>query len=214
MRRREFLGLIGGAAAEWANVACAEQAPTAIGYLSARSPDESKHLLAAFREGLKSEGYVEGQNIELRYRWAEGHYDRLPAMAAELVRDNVAMLIATGGEPSALAAKAATSTIPIVFTVGGDPVRIGLVASLNRPGGNATGVSLLTTAPEVKRFSLLHQVVPSAATIGVLINPNYRGGQPTFRSINRSSSSSLSTSRPRRPRASRSRTSCSRSQTK
>lgn len=175
MRRREFLGLIGGAAAEWTNVAWAEQGLVTVGYLSARSPDESRHLLAAFREGLKSEGFVEGQNVELRYRWAEGDYDQLPAMAAELVRENVAVLVATGGEPSALAAKAATSTIPIVFTTGGDPVRIRLVASLNRPGGNATGVNLLTTAPEVKRFSLLHQVVPNAATIGVLINPNYPG---------------------------------------
>jgi putative ABC transport system substrate-binding protein len=173
MWRREFLGLIGGAAAAWASVARAERAPIVIGYLSARAPDESKHLLAAFREGLKSEGFIEGQNVEIRFRWAEGQYSRLPGMAAELVRDNVALLVATGGEPSALAAKAATSTIPIVFTVGGDPVRIGLVASLNRPGGNATGVSLLTTAPEVKRFSLLHQVVPNAAVIGVLINPNY-----------------------------------------
>lgn len=175
MRRREFLSLIGGVAAEWTNLAWAEQRLVAVGYLSARSPDESRHLLAAFLEGLKSEGFVEGQNVELRYRWAKGDYDQLPAMAAELVRENVAVLVATGGEPSALAAKAATSTIPIVFTVGGDPVRIGLVASLNRPGGNATGVSLLTTAPEVKRFSLLHQVVPNAATIGVLINPNYPG---------------------------------------
>jgi putative ABC transport system substrate-binding protein len=173
MRRREFLGLVGGGAVAWTNMVRAEQAPIMIGYLSARSPDESRHLLAAFREGLKSESFVEGQNVELRYRWAEGHYDRLPAMAAELVRDNVAMIVSTGGEPSALAAKAATSTIPIVFTVGGDPVRAGLVASLNRPGGNATGVSLLTTTPEVKRFSLLHQVVPNAAVIGVLINPNY-----------------------------------------
>jgi putative ABC transport system substrate-binding protein len=175
MRRREFLGLIGGAATGWASIARAEQAPITIGYLSARSPDESRHLLAAFREGLKSEGYVEGQNIELRLRWAEGHYDRLPAMALDLVRDHIALLVTTGGEPAALAAKAATSTIPIVFTVGGDPVRIGLVASLNRPGGNATGVSLLSTVPEVKRFSLLHQVVPNAAIIGVLINPNYPG---------------------------------------
>jgi len=172
MRRREFITLIGGVATAWTNVVRAEQAPIVIGYLSARSAGESKHLLAAFREGLKSEGFVEDQNVELRFRWAEGHYDRLPGMAAELVRDNVAVLVTTGGEPSALAAKAATSTIPIVFTVGGDPVRIGLVASLNRPGGNATGVSLLTTAPEAKRLGLLHQVVPDAPVIGVLINPS------------------------------------------
>jgi putative ABC transport system substrate-binding protein len=146
----------------------------AHGFLSSRSPDEAKHLVAAFRAGLQTGGYVEGQNLTIEYRWAEGQYDRLPALAADLVERRVAVLVAVGGEPSALAAKAATSTIPIVFSVGGDPVKVGLVASLNRPGGNATGVSLLTTTPEAKRLGLLHEVTPNAAVFGVLINPNYQ----------------------------------------
>jgi putative tryptophan/tyrosine transport system substrate-binding protein len=174
MRRRDFI-LASGATVAWPLAARAAAAVPVIGYLSARSPDESKHLVAAFRAGLQTIGYIEGQNVELSYRWAEGQYDRLPALAAGLVQEKVAVLVATGGEPSALAAKAATATIPIVFTVGGDPVKVGLVASLNRPGGNATGVSLLTTAPEAKRLGLLHQVVPNAAVIGALINPNYLG---------------------------------------
>src|SRR5215831_4061976 len=138
LHRREFITLIGGAAAApsmfWPRSASAEQATMSlIGFLSSRSPAESSHLVAAFRAGLQAGGYVEGQNVAIEYRWAEGQYDRLPALAADLVRRGVAVLATTGGEPSALAAKAATSTIPIVFTVGGDPVKIGLVASLNRP---------------------------------------------------------------------------------
>jgi putative ABC transport system substrate-binding protein len=143
-----------------------------IGFMSSRSPGDSTDLVAAFRKGLSDTGYIEGQNVAIEYRWAEGQYDRLPALAAELVHRAVAVLVATGGEHSALAAKAATSTIPIVFTVAGDPVKIGLVASLNRPGGNATGVSLLTTEPEAKRLGLLHELMPGAAVIGVLIDPN------------------------------------------
>ena len=154
-----------------------------IGFLSSRSPAESSHLVAAFRAGLQAGGYVEGQNVAIEYRWAEGQYDRLPALAVDLVRRGVAVLATTGGEPSALAAKAATSTIPIVFTVGGDPVKIGLVASLNRPGGNATGVSLLTTVPEAKRLGLLYELVPNAALIGVLINPNYQGAEAQSREV-------------------------------
>jgi len=188
MNRREFITLIGGAAAApsmfWPRLASAEQATMpVIGFLSSRSPAESSHLVAAFRAGLQAGGYVEGQNVAIEYRWAEGQYDRLPALAADLVRRGVAVLATTGGEPSALAAKAATSTIPIVFTVGGDPVKIGLVASLNRPGGNATGVSLLTTVPEAKRLGLLHELVPSAALIGVLINPNYQGAEAQSREV-------------------------------
>jgi putative ABC transport system substrate-binding protein len=188
MNRREFITLIGGAAAApsmfWPRLASAEQATMpVIGFLSSRSPAESSHLVAAFRAGLQAGGYVEGQNVAIEYRWAEGQYDRLPALAADLVRRGVAVLATTGGEPSALAAKAATSTIPIVFTVGGDPVKIGLVASLNRPGGNATGVSLLTTVPEAKRLGLLHELVPNAALIGVLINPNYQGAEAQSREV-------------------------------
>ena len=188
MTRREFITLIGGAAAApsmfWPRLASAEQATMpVIGFLSSRSPAESSHLVAAFRAGLQAGGYVEGQNVAIEYRWAEGQYDRLPALAVDLVRRGVAVLATTGGEPSALAAKAATSTIPIVFTVGGDPVKIGLVASLNRPGGNATGVSLLTTVPEAKRLGLLHELVPNAALIGVLINPNYQGAEAQSREV-------------------------------
>jgi len=188
MKRREFITLLGGAAAApsmfWPRSASAEQATMpVIGFLSSRSPAESSHLVAAFRAGLQAGGYVEGQNVAIEYRWAEGQYDRLPALAVDLVRRGVAVLATTGGEPSALAAKAATSTIPIVFTVGGDPVKIGLVASLNRPGGNATGVSLLTTVPEAKRLGLLYELVPNAALIGVLINPSYHGAEAQSREV-------------------------------
>ena len=171
MRRREFITLI-SSAAMWPLAAGAQQsAMPMIGYLSARSPDETAHLVEAFRRGLGEQGFVEGQNVTIEYRWALGQYDRLPAMAAELVRRPVAVLTTTGGEPSALAAKAATSTIPIVFTVGGDPVKLGLVTSYNSPGGNATGVSLLTNPAEPKRIGLLRELVPQATTIGFLLNP-------------------------------------------
>jgi putative ABC transport system substrate-binding protein len=155
--RRQFMILLGGAAAAWPLAVHAQQTEMpVVGFLSSRSPDESKHLVAAFRAGLQTGGgYVEGQNVTIEYRWAEGQYGRLPELAIDLVRRGVVVLVATGGEPSALAAKAATSTIPIVFSIGGDPVKFGLVASLGRPGGNTTGVSLLTTAPEGKRLGLL-----------------------------------------------------------
>ena len=169
MRRREFIMLLGGAAAAWP--LAARRAATAmpvIGYLSSRSPDDTAHLVAAFRRGLSERGFVEGQNVTIEYRWALGQYDRLPAMAWELVRHPVTVLTTTGGEPSAFAAKAATSTIPIVFTTGDDPVKQGLVASYNRPGGNATGVRLLTIPAEMKRLGLLRELVPQATTIGVL----------------------------------------------
>jgi putative ABC transport system substrate-binding protein len=183
MRRREFLGVIGGGLATWPRAVRAQQPVPVIGYLSSRSPAETAALVAAFRKGLGEAGFVEGQNIAIEYRWAEGQYARLPEMAADLARRGVAVLVTTGGEPSALAAKAATSTIPIVFTAGGDPVKIGLVQSLNRPGGNATGVSVLTTAPESKRLGLLHELVPGAKAIGVLIDPNYQEAEAQAREL-------------------------------
>jgi putative ABC transport system substrate-binding protein len=170
--------------AAWPHAARAQHpAMPLIGYLSSRSPADATTLLVAFQKGLGEAGYVEGQNLAIEYRWAEGQYDRLPALAADLVRLGVAVLVTTGGEPSALAAKAATSAIPIVFTAGGDPVKIGLVQSLNRPGGNATGVSVLTTAPESKRLGLLHELVPGAKAVGVLIDPNYQEAEAQAREL-------------------------------
>ena len=154
-----------------------------IGFLSSRLPDEAKQSLTGFRSGLRTTGYVDGQNVVIEYRWADGEYSRLPGLAADLVRRGVAVLVATGGEPSALAAKAATSTIPIVFTIGGDPVRVGLVSSLNRPGGNATGVSLLTSLAEAKRLGLLNEVILGAGVFDVLINPNYQQAEAQSREV-------------------------------
>ena len=183
MNRRSFITLLGGAAA-WPLAASAQQpAMPVIGYLSARSPDDTAHLVAAFRRGLGEGGLVEGENVVIEYRWALGQYNRLPAMAMELVHRPVALLATTGGEPVALAAKAATTTIPIVFLIGGDPVKARLAASYNRPGGNATGVNMLTETLEPKRLGLLRELVPQAAVIGVILNPNFAPAEDQLKAV-------------------------------
>jgi putative ABC transport system substrate-binding protein len=176
MKRREFITLLGGAAASWPLAARAQQQRVpVIGFLRSTSIQRSAHLVAAFLQGLKETGYFEGQNVAIEYPSAEGQYDRLPALAADLVRRQVTVIVATGGNVPATAAKAVTSTIPIVFT-GEDPVRAGLVASLNQPGGNATGVSLLTTHIGSKRLGLLHELAPNATTIAIFNNPTSPDG--------------------------------------
>jgi putative ABC transport system substrate-binding protein len=173
MKRREFITLIGGAAAAWPLAARAQQpAMPVVGFLYVRSPEDSVPQVAAFRRGLAEAGYVEGRNVTVEYVWARGQYDQLPAMAEALVRQNVDVLVA-GADPAARAIKAATSTIPIVFSVGADPINLGLVASFNRPGGNATGVHILTTALEAKRLGLLHELLPHAKTVGALLDSQF-----------------------------------------
>ena len=174
MKRRDFILALGGAAAAWPLAARAQQpALPVVGFLSSRAPEDSDHLVAAFRRGLAEGGFVEGQNVAIEFRWARGQYDLLPAMAAELVSRRVDVLTTAGGEPSALAGKRATSTIPIVFGLGSDPISVGLVESWNRPGGNATGVTLLTRLMEPKRLGLLRDLVPGVALVGVLLNPSF-----------------------------------------
>jgi ABC-type uncharacterized transport system substrate-binding protein len=172
MRRRKFITLLGGAAAACSVAARAQQpAMPVIGFMSGRSAEDSPHLLAAFRQGLSDFGFVEGQNIAIEFRWAGGQNDRLPSLAAELVARRVAVLAALGGDASAAAAKQAASVIPIVFGIGGDPVQAGLVESFNRPGGNATGYTILTLDLEPKRIGLLRELVPSTPLIGALLGP-------------------------------------------
>ena len=178
MRRREFLTLVGGAAVAWPIAARAQQPVLpVVGVLGGHTPAQWQPFVTAFNIGLKEAGYIDGENVATEYRWAEGHYDLLPALAADLVRRKVDVIAAIGGVNSALAAKAATSQIPVVFLTGRDPVELGFVDSLNRPGGNLTGVSMVNDQLVAKRLELLRELVPNAATFAFLINPNNRNHQ-------------------------------------
>jgi putative ABC transport system substrate-binding protein len=184
MRRREFITLLGGAATAWPLAARAQQpAMPVVGFLDAGSAAERTQQVAAFRKGLAEVGYKEGQNVTLEFRWAEGQYGRFGELAADLVRRRVSVIVTPGSATAALAAKAATTTIPIVFGAGGDPVKEGLVASLNRPGGNATGVNFFTVEVVAKRMQLLRELVPAANRVAVLVNPTDPEGYQTLHDV-------------------------------
>lgn len=182
MRRREFITLLGGAAATWPAAARAQQAMPVVGFLHSSTPGSARDSVAGFLRGLSETGYVEGRNAAIEYRFAENQSGRLPALAAELTRRPVTVLLA-GGPPAALAAKAAASTIPVVFTSGADPVKLGLVASLNRPGGIVTGIHIFASALAAKRLGFLRELAPTAGVIGALLNPNGPEAEPQLNDI-------------------------------
>jgi putative tryptophan/tyrosine transport system substrate-binding protein len=185
MKRREFITLLGGVAAVRPLAARAQQAAMPmVGFLQSGSPDGTAHMVAAFQSGLRDAGYIDGQNVGIIYRFADGQYDRLPMLAAELLQSQVAVLAATGGDPAIFAARAATATIPIVFTTGNDPVVLGHVASLNRPGGNVTGVYIFTSNLGAKRLGLLRQLLPKVDAVGVLVNPTYSDAAAQLKDVN------------------------------
>jgi putative ABC transport system substrate-binding protein len=182
VKRREFIAGLGGAAA-WPVGARTQQAMPVIGFINTASPEPFANLVRAFRDGLGKTGYIEGQNVAIEYRWAEGHGEKLPAFAADLIRRHVNVIAATGGSPAALAAKTATTQIPIVFMIGADPIDVGLVPSMSRPGGNITGAYMLAQELNSKRLQLLRELVPSAVLVGILVNPSGPGTISAMRDL-------------------------------